>query len=155
MSATVLRGLIFAGLGMLLSACSTFNAEWKSAGQPGSKASRWDGRWTSRHHVAPGGSPMGGRLRGVFEPAENGAITAYFRANWLLFTSDYAMTLQPKAGPVNPRSAIQKFTGAHDLKAFGGLYRYEGTLDHDHFHATYDSTYDRGEFALQRIPRAQ
>lgn len=143
-------------LGLLLlcgvfSACSSFDTRWKSAATSAT-AQRWDGRWTSEHHRTSSGSPEGGRLRAVLEPAAGGELTAYFRANWLLFTSDYRMTLKPKpAGP--RRTNVREFSGAHELpKVFGGTYRYEARLVDDRLTARYTSTYDHGTFALQRVP---
>lgn len=134
----------------LCSACSSFEARWKTAATTPT-ATRWEGRWTSEKHRTSSGGPEGGRLRAVIEPAAGQKLTAHFRANWLLFASDYSMTLEPKG--VGPRrSGGREFLGAHELpKIFGGTYRYEALLAGDRFTARYTSTYDHGSFTLQRV----
>ena len=143
----------------VLTACSSFEAKWHAAKTP---ATRWDGRWTSEKHTAPGGGPAGGRLRCVLGetavatgcfPAPRGsrpvtahALRADFHANWLLFSSDYTMTLTPA------KNSRTDFHGTHDLpKMFGGTYRYIAHLSGEHFTARYDSSYDHGTFDLTRV----
>jgi hypothetical protein len=135
----------------LFGACSSFDSRWKSAATSAT-AERWDGHWTSEHHKTYGGSPIVGRLRVVMEPAADRQLTAHFHANWLLFASDYTMTLKPKAaGP--RRSDVREYSGTHELpQMFGGTYRYEARLVGDQFTARYSSSYDHGTFSLQRVP---
>jgi hypothetical protein len=134
----------------LCSACSSFDARWKSAASPGA-ATRWAGRWTSEKHQTSGGSPVGGRLRAVIEPAAGQKLTVHFYANWLVFASDYTMTLEPDlAGP--RRANVREFSGTHELsKMFGGTYHYKVQLSGDQLNARYTSSYDHGTFALQRV----
>ena len=141
------------------SGCSSFDSRWKTAAAPNSPASRWDGRWTSEKHRAPGGDgPAGGRLRAVLTGLDpNGLPTqritpstklrADFHANWLIFASSYTVTLEPVSG------SRTDFRGTHELpKLFGGTYRYDSRLAGDRLSARYTSSYDHGTFALQRIP---
>lgn len=149
----IFRRLLLVLWPVLATACSSFDAHWRAAGS-GGVASRWDGRWTSEKHVTGSGKPVGGRLRAVFEPAAQERLTARFRANWTIFTSDYTMTFEAKEPAAGPRrSGAREFTGEHELpKVFGGVYRYTARLAGDRFTARYTSSYDHGTFSLQRLP---
>ena len=126
-----------------LTACSSFDAKWRTAKSP---ATRWAGRWTSEKHTTPGGGPSGGRLRCVLEKAPTHARRADFHANWKIFSSDYTMTLTPA------NNSRTDFHGTHDLpKMFGGTYRYTAHISGDRFTARYDSSYDHGTFDLTRV----
>jgi hypothetical protein len=141
-----------------LAACSSFDAEWKAAGQaaPGSGVTRWEGRWESAEHKLRSGAPDGGRLRAVLTETQGAPgsrtgqaspLRADFRANWKSVASSYTMALAPIAG------SRTDFRGTHDLPAiFGGTYRYTARIRGDHFTARYDSSYDRGTFTLRRLP---
>jgi len=144
------RGLASVLLVALCSACSSFDARWKAAATSAT-ATRWDGRWTSEHHQTASGSPVGGRLRAVIEPAAGQGLAANLHANWLLFASDYTMTFEPKTdGP--RRANVREFSGTHELpKIFGGTYRYKARLAGDRLTARYTSSYDHGTFTLQRL----
>jgi len=153
MTLTVFLRLAFLSFVMLCSACSSFDARWKAAGAGGS-ATRWDGRWTSAKHVTRAGQPVGGRLRAVLEPAADDRITAHFHANWMIFSSDYTMVLEPKGRPAGPRrGSAREYRGTHELpKKFGGTYQYDARLAGDEFSARYTSSYDHGIFTLRRLP---
>ena len=142
-----------------LTACSAFDAKWRARQ---SMATRWDGRWTSEKHTAPGGGPAGGRLRCVLEetsiatgcfsakprprPETTQALRADFHANWKIFSSDYTMTLTPV------KNSDTDFRGTHELPAiFGGTYHYTAHISGDRFTAHYDSSYDHGAFDLTRV----
>ncbi len=145
----------------LLTACSSFDVRWNDAAGKGG-ATRWDGRWASGTREETDGSPHGGRLRCVLEPTaiENKSkasdphlrketprpLSAYFHANWLIFSGNYELDLKPVPG--KPHA----YSGTHDLPPmFGGTYRYAATITEDHFSACYSSSYDRGTFDLHRI----
>ena len=138
-----------------LAACSSFDAEWRAAKDG---ATRWDGRWTSGKHRTRSGEPSGGRLRCVLTEAASDcfpakrparpaqALRASFHANWMVFSSDYTMTLTPLSG------SRTEFRGTHALPAiFGGTYRYTARIAGDRFTARYDSSYDHGTFDLTRV----
>jgi hypothetical protein len=93
-------------------------------------------------------------LRAVLEPAADERLTATFHANWLLFSSNYTMTLEPEPRLPGPRGEkVREYRGTHELpKAFGGIYRYEARISGDRFTARYRSSYDHGTFTLQRLP---
>jgi len=154
-SAACARLLLLVGVGAL-TACSSFDSKWHGATASG--ATRWDGRWTSEKHRTSRGAPAGGRLRCVLgevatncfpgsQPIKPGrALRADFRANWLIFASDYTMTLTPVEG------SRTGFLGTHDLPAiFGGTYRYTARIAGERFTADYESSYDRGTFELSRV----
>ena len=134
----------------LCAGCSSFDEKWKTAGQPGKlqNASRWEGRWTSRYHKTPAGSPAGGRLRCVIEPVNDARILAHFHANWLAFSANYSVpfdvTLRSHGAPV-------AFRGTQELPTiFGGTYHYDARISGDRFSARYGSSYDTGNFEMTR-----
>lgn len=159
-AATAARPLLALLCGAL-AACSSFDAKWRAAENPGPGVSRWEGRWMSEKHTAQPGVPAGGKLRAVLTelhvpagsylppgpaPGLGRPMRADFHAHWLAFTSDYAMTLTPVPG------SSAKFRGTHELPAiFGGTYRYSARIAGDRFTAFYDSSYDCGTFTLQRL----
>ena len=142
-----------------LAACSSFDTKWRGAENG---ATRWDGRWTSEKHHALGGALESGRLRCVLTektvaaclftvprglpPAAAHILHADFHANWLIFASNFTMTLAPE------KNSLTDFRGTHDLPAiFGGTYRYTVHISGDLLTARYDSSYDRGTFDLTRV----
>ena len=143
-----------------LTACSSFDAEWRAAkdGATAHGPTRWDGRWASEKHRTRSGEPEGGRLRCVLyeaatncfptkKPAGPGhGLRASFHTNWLLFSSNYTMMLTPVSG------SRTDFRGTHDLPPiFGGTYRYTAHIVGDRFTARYDSAHDCGTFDLTRV----
>jgi hypothetical protein len=137
-----------------LSACASFNHEWKTAvnGSASSSAAKkdpfggpWDGKWTSEKHRLPSG-PAGGRLRCIFTKVDERHYEAKFRANWLCFASGYVVTFDTKR-----HGNSLAFHGEHDLGAiFGGVYRYDGVVTPRHFSAAFASHYDHGRFEMDR-----
>ena len=134
--------LFLAFLVLSLTACSSFEHDWRRTSTAGDNfAGKWDGRWTSAKHRG-----AGGRLRCILTKVDARQYQARFKANWLAFTSTYAVTLQAEQ-----RGGRLIFRGSHDLGAlFGGEYRYEGEATAQRFTARYDSSYDRGTFEMSR-----
>ena len=132
-------------------ACSTFDRHWQEAGQPKGSATRWDGQWKSGKKLYANGAYHHGRLRCVLVPQPNQSLKAYFHANWLIFSGNYDMTLQPVlAGP--RRGNVRHYQGTDDLPAaFGGTYHYQATIAGDHLTATYTCSIDQGIFDLRRV----
>jgi hypothetical protein len=133
----------------LFSGCSSFQQKWDAAGQPGAhaQATRWDGRWTSDLHRSGSGHPHGGRLRALIEPLDRGRKLARFHANWMVFASDYDVTLEP----AGRRAGSGEYRGTHELpKAFGGTYRYDVRIVGNRFRGRYSSSYDEGMFEMTR-----
>jgi hypothetical protein len=147
----------------LLTACSSFDQRWKDAGAPrpivapvfpqqAMSPSRWDGEWRSGKNVYVNGAYHHGRLRCVLEPQPDRSLKAYFHANWLMFSGNYDLTLQPvkKAGKTGK---VSEYEGTHDLpSAFGGRYQYQATISGSHFKAKYTCRIDQGVFLLHRVP---
>jgi len=147
----------------LFTACSSFDAHWKDAAQGRNGATRWDGIWKSGQKVYANGENHHGRLRCVLEPVASeksskcangcmppnapGRLNAYFHANWLIFSGNYEIVLEPVAGKPH------QYSGIHDLPAvFGGRYQYAATITHDHLAACYRCSIDKGVFDLHRVP---
>lgn len=101
--------------------------------------SRWEGQWKSAKHRG-----MNGRLRCFLTKIDNRHYRAQFRANWLAFTSSYAVVLETgRAGDG------LRLNGTHQLRGIGGgLYHYEGKVTKSRFTASYDSNYDTGTFVM-------
>ena len=150
MTSRILTRLTLAWLVGLFGACSSFDAHWQAAAK--GPATRWDGRWTSEKHRKSDGSAEGGRLRCVLEPQAGQKLAAHFHANYLIFSANYSVTLEPvAAGP--RRKQVRAFRGTQELPAvFGGTYHYDATVEGDHFDARYTSSYDHGTFTLHRVP---
>ncbi|MEI9896840.1 MAG: hypothetical protein WDN28_24045 [Chthoniobacter sp.] len=139
----------------LLGACSSFDRQWKDAAQGKGRATRWDGQWTSGKNVYANGAFHHGRLRCVLVTQPDRSLVAHFHANWLIFSGNYDMPMQPlPTGPRRPN--IRKYQGTHDLPAmFGGTYRYQATIEGDRFITRYTSSYDEGTFNLRQVSSAK
>lgn len=135
----------------LLSACSSFDRQWKEAASGKEGLTRWDGVWKSGKNVYVNGAYHHGRLRCVLAAQPDKKLKAYFHANWLMFSGNYDMTLQPvAAGP--RRKDPGDYEGTHELPAmFGGTYHYRATIAGDHFEAKYTCQIDQGIFELRRV----
>ena len=141
-------------LASLLAACSSFDRHWKAVQGEGG-ATRWDGNWKSGKNVYANGAYHHGRLRCVLVPQPDKSLTAYFHANWLIFSGDYDMMLQPVRGALR-RQEAHEYQGTHDLPAmFGGTYHYQATIAGNHFTADYTCRIDRGIFDLRLVPPIQ
>jgi hypothetical protein len=155
MSRPLLRSVLVL-FASLLSACSTnFDKKWNAAAEGQTKATRWEGRWSSGTRKETDGSPHGGRLRCVIAPQPDRSLTASFHANWLCFSGNYDMAFQPAAGS-RRRGPVREYQGTHELpRILGGTYYYQATITGDHLVAHYTCNYDRGAFDLRELPPAK
>ena len=134
-------------LALLNSGCSGgFEKQWRLAGAaPASRDAyegRWEGKWISRKH-----RNAEGRLRCIMTATGPAKYHARFKANWMIFSSTYATDFEVQ----RKRGAIA-FSGAQDLGAlYGGMYRFVGTATPQRFRAGYDSSYDTGTFAMEKV----
>ncbi len=144
-----LRPLVLAWA-LVLGACSSFDREWKAAARGDDPyGGAWDGHWTSEKHRLPNGSPAGGRLRCVFTRVDDAHYRARFRAGWLVFSTGYEVSFETQR-----RGRALIFAGNEDLGAiFGGVYRYEGKVTAQRFHAAFASRFDHGLFDMTRPRR--
>lgn len=148
-AANLVRALLLLAA-LSLSACSTFERDWRASAARGVDAREpfagaWDGKWTSSRHGSPG-KPIGGRLRCIFTPAEAGGYRAHFKANWHGFATTYQVAVRTER-----RGNVLQFRGEQDLGALaGGVYRYEGRVTAGRFESSYDSKYDAGRFEMTR-----
>lgn len=136
---------------LLLSACSSFEKEWRTAKAPAATAARkgdpfsgaWDGQWTSAKHQLPTG-PAGGRLRCIFTKKSATQYQARFHANWLIFATGYEVDFATER-----RGNVLHFRGEQDLGAiFGGIYRYDGKVTPARFAARFIAKSDHGRFDM-------
>lgn len=89
---------------------------------------------------------MGGRLRCLLAKLDDHRYEAKFKANWLLFASNYTTVFA-----VQPRKRELGLKGQHEMAAiFGGIYHYEGRVTPQHFSARYEASYDHGTFEMIR-----
>jgi len=128
----------------LVCGCSTFNRDWKNAGQQSASSlieGRWDGKWLSdvNGHT--------GRLRCLLSRETDNRFQARFRATyWKVFRYSYTVSFQ-----FEERDGAWHFTGEENLgKLAGGVYRYEGHATPTNFFSTYGSKYDHGTFQMRR-----
>jgi len=138
-------GLLSSMAFVLFIGCSSFNREWREAGQapapPDSITGRWEGRWISH------GNGHIGALRRVIKPETNSISPAHFRATYLKMARfGYSVPLE-----VSNSNGLWHFQGQEDLGAVaGGVYRYEGFAKAKNFEAIYTSKHDHGVFQMQR-----
>ncbi len=151
MKYTSIRSLVrrAAALGILLvlSGCASFERTWTAHRVEGHDAftGRWEGKWTSAKHHTASGAASGGRLRCILTKQDARHYEAQFRANWLSFASSYTVPLQAER-----HGGELRIRGEHNLGALLGVYKYDGRVTPAHFHASYDSSYDRGAFEMVR-----
>ena len=104
----LVRGVALAAL-LILSGCSTFNRDWKSAAAKPMPANsvegRWEGKWHSDHNGHTGG------LRALVTKLDSGQYEARFHATYavvLSFSSTVNLDVRPAGG-------LQQFSGSADL----------------------------------------
>lgn len=124
-----------------------FKAAAKAAPQEGAIGA-WSGTWESRangHH---------GKLQClVSAPTQAGEPYRFrYRATWMkILSGTFSAQHTVKAnGP-----GKWTFSGQHQMpKWAGGLYSYEGKINGDDFHATYDCAMDEGDYRMTRVSTA-
>lgn len=141
---TMIRVLMLLVLAGGLSSCGMgFRKEWDRA--EGMKSDGLNGRWAGTWKSDVNGHT--GFLRCVVsEGPKPGTRTFLYRAGWMkvlamTISTDKAVTRTPQGW---------EFRGSKDLGRFGGEFRSKGTVKGDEFSATYDSSLDKGTFAMKR-----
>ena len=128
----------------MLTACSSFNPDWKSLDHQSSLSGiegRWTGIWKSDRNQHTG------RLRCILTRQTDARYLARFEAKfWKLFTAHYAVPLS-----VRPRGDEWEFFGTENLGWYaGGRYNYEGVVNKTNFFSTYRCKWDHGVFRMSR-----
>lgn len=105
---------------------------------------RWKGEWRSEWNGHSGG------LRCLMTGKDEERLRARFfstYASLLFFTHEIVFHV------VGEQDSVLHFEGEQDLGlAFGGVYRYEGTVAGDSFRANYTAENgDHGVFEMQRV----
>ena len=137
--------LILTVLCAMLTGCSSFHKQWKSALQQplptGDISGPWEGRWVSSKNG------HNGRLRCVMTQTGTNSYNAHFHATfWKVFRAAYEVPFA-----VTNINGQFVFSGTSNLgKLAGGVYSYEGTARPAEFRASYDSNYDHGRFEMSR-----
>jgi hypothetical protein len=124
--------------------CSTFERDWEAAaleaGAAGPIEGRWQGEWRSE---ATGHT---GELRAIVRRTGPLAFEARYRARWgCCFSFEITVPL-----PLHRDGEGYAFAGEHDLGWPWGTYRYRGTVRGPELRSTYETSSDRGVFALAR-----
>lgn len=131
------------------SSCGTFayNRAWESFdavadGDP--MVGRWQGDWESESNGHSGG------LRCMLTRVDEGAYFARFHSTYGWF---FFFRHETTFHITGEEEGTLRFEGAEDLgKAFGGLYRYTGTVAGDRFEARFEAENDDfGVFRMQRV----
>lgn len=133
-------------LALLLCGCSGFNRAWTQAGTRTQSTNSIEGRWEGRWLSAKNGH--NGNLRCLITKDTNDACSARFRATYAkILRFSYTIPLE-----VTRSNEVWYFRSEADLgKMAGGVYQYEGTTTATHFHSTYSSKYDHGDFEMSRV----
>ena len=132
---------------LLLTGCSSFNNEYKTAlTQPipaDDISGPWEGRWLSDKNGHTG------KLRAVLRQTSGDEYEAHFHATfWKIMRASYRV-------PLKIDRSGDRFTlsGESDLGLLsGGVYSYEGEATPETFFSTYKSKYDHGTFEMNRPP---
>ena len=136
--------LLLVAVALILTGCAGFHQEWERAGQGKTRdpfEGRWEGRWTSSKHKGSGGS-----LQCVLTKLDERHYRGAFRAGWLSFHANYSAVFAAER-----RGRELHFSGDRDLGPLaGGNYHFEGRATPERFRASYDSSYDRGIFEMNR-----
>jgi len=137
----VLLALLAAGGASCSSA--RFERAWEASAAT-EACTRWEGEWRSAWNGHSGG------LRGLLERCGEQHVHIWFLSTYARILSfqhatHFHLTPQPDGSFV--------LAGAQDLGALvGGVYRYEGALDAQHFRATYTAENgDHGVFEMRRV----
>lgn len=125
-----------------LCGCSSFNRDWKKAGQnPAGIQGRWEGTWTSKSN------DHSGNLRCLVEKISDGKYRARFDSTYekiIHFKSDVVLN------GIKKNQAFY-FNGEAKLPWWaGGIYFYQGKIDSTNFASTYRCKYDHGRFQMTR-----
>ena len=131
---------------LLVSGCSTFNRDWKKAGDQSFEGmeGRWVGRWRS------GYNQHNGALRCLITKREGNTYHTRFHAKykWGLITVSYPYDMDMT---LTPQGETYKFTGQADLgKLAGGVYHYDGNGTIKRIDINYRADKDHGTFQLER-----
>jgi hypothetical protein len=130
---------------LLVSGCSSFNSEYKTAlSQPiptDDISGPWEGRWLSDKNGHTG------KLRAVLRETSAGEYDAHFHATyWKVLRASYRVPLK-----VDQTGIRTTLSGESDLGLLsGGVYTYEAEATTTAFFSTYKSKYDHGTFEMKR-----
>jgi len=106
-------------------------------------AGAWEGTWKSSN------KPLGGKLAAIIEKKDDGSYHASYTSQTPI-GEDKSICIYQVAEREN---TTWTFHGKRDMGFLkGGTYTYSGTVTPDSFTCTYDSTFDKGTFKMQRKP---
>ena len=149
----LLRILLVLCAPVLLGSCATSAyrsawAQYEVDDEPIGLAGRWEGTWKSDWNGHEG------KLRCLMTPIEEpeggeGGYSAWFHSTFAVVLSFQYETVFTV---VDASSGLLRFQGQEDLGSVaGGVYRYDGTVEGDRFHATYTAENgDHGVFEMRR-----
>ena len=105
-------------------------------------AGEWEGTWASDS------KPLKGKLSASIEKLPEGTYRASFTSETGFGITDRSVCVFR----VTSRGGLWEFEGKEDMGLLkGGTYTYKGTVDGHEFACTYDSTFDKGVFRMNRL----
>lgn len=132
-------------LAALSTNCSEFHEAWdaSTSAPPDGIEGRWSGEWVSRENGHRGS------LKCLLTRLDSTHVRAQIHATYASFLRVcYTVVLE-----TDQEGKTIRFRGETDLgKLAGGVYRYNGLLENDQLHSTYQCAYDQGDFVLARTP---
>jgi hypothetical protein len=138
------------GLSLLMLApttgCSSFNRDWKAAGNWDAPSPAMAGAWAGTWNSAANGH--NGSLRAILTPLDETTVEARFKARfWGILSYQYSLQLQ-----IEPNAPGEwSFAGSSDLGWLaGGVFECQGVGTADELKADYHSKRDHGTFSLSR-----
>lgn len=137
--------ILLLAIPVLAAGCSSFNREWKKAGEQAAPtddmAGRWQGTWKSE------ASGHTDELRCIVTKGDSGYYQAQFHAKYHGILS-FGYTVPLKVEKTNDSF---QFSGEADLGSMaGGMYQYQGHADPTNFFSNYSSKDDHGTFQMSR-----
>ena len=135
---------VFASLLILVAAAGCrYHQGGAEAQDPGpSIEGRWKGTWLSDFNGHTG------ELWAIITGQDDGSLLVKYRGTYgagLTFQYEVPMTVERDGD-------ILRFSAESDLgDMWGGVYTYEGSVEGDVFHSTYNSSVDHGTFNMTRL----
>lgn len=130
---------------LLLTGCSSFQSEWKTAlTQPRETSDisgAWEGKWLSDKNGHTG------KLRAILKKSDADHYDAHFHATfWKILRATYRVPLR-----YDEQNGVYTLSGESNLgRLAGGAYTYQAEATPTRFFSTYKSKYDHGTFEMER-----
>ena len=130
---------------VMLTGCSSFQREWKTAvtreRADSDISGPWEGKWLSDKNGHTG------KLRAVLTKTSGEQYDAHFHATfWKIFRAAYRVPLK-----YEEQNGVYTLSGESNLGWLsGGVYTYQAEATSNRFFSTYKSKHDHGTFEMER-----